>query len=263
MPMRLIRRMLTWLVTGVVVAYAALCVLLFTQQRAMLFPAPKVRVDSPVLKRVDVPGGSFLVWNDAGPQAPVVVHFHGNAEQVGALDGFAQLYASKGLSFVAVEFPGYAGTPGQPSEDSLLEAGRKAMEHLAGPMGISRDRLILSAQSIGTGVATRLASEGWGQKVLLLTPYTSLPDVAARVLPWLPVRLLMRDRFDNAALAPTVKVPVLIIHGTRDEVIPFDLGQTLSTRFPSARFLAIDGAHHNDLWDSPLVVDAVLNFVAP
>jgi hypothetical protein len=86
--------------------------------------------------------------------------------------------------------------------------------------------------------------------------------VGARALPWLPVRLLMRDRFDSVALAPQIEVPVLILHGTADEVIPFALGQRLSQAFPKAFLVAIPGGHHNDLWDSLQVATAVLDFVS-
>jgi pimeloyl-ACP methyl ester carboxylesterase len=85
---------------------------------------------------------------------------------------------------------------------------------------------------------------------VLLSPYTSLPAVAASgILRLFPVRLLMRDRFDSEALAPAIDHPVLVLHGDRDEVVPFELGKALVGRFPRARFVRIEGAGHNDLWE--------------
>jgi len=79
-----------------------------------------------------------------------------------------------------------------------------------------------------------------------------MPDIAARgVFRVFPVRLLMRDRFESEALALRIDRPVLVLHGDRDEVVPFDLGQTLSARFPHARFVEVRGAGHNDLWQHP------------
>lgn len=116
-------------------------------------------------------------------------------------------------------------------------------------MGIARERIVLSGQSLGTGVAITLAAKGWGTKVVLLSPYTSLPDVAARAIPFLPVRLLMLDRFDSASRAPQVDRPVLVLHGDRDRVIPVDLGEALAAKFPRGRFVEIAGSGHNDLWE--------------
>jgi pimeloyl-ACP methyl ester carboxylesterase len=98
---------------------------------------------------------------------------------------------------------------------------------------------------------------------VLLSAYTSLPAVAERGLVRLfPVRLLMRDRFDSAARAPRIGQPVLLLHGNRDEVIPFDLGRALAGRFPRARFVEVDGAHHNDLWERPPTLAEYVAFVA-
>jgi fermentation-respiration switch protein FrsA (DUF1100 family) len=193
----------------------------------------------------------------------VVVHFHGNGEQVAYRTDLAELFAAQHISFAAIEYPGYAGAAGEPTEASLLEAATKGLEHLTGPLGVDKSRLVLSGQSLGTGVAVAMAKAGWGTRLLLLTPYTALPDVGAAAFPWLPVRVLMRDRFDSAARANDVVMPVTIIHGTDDEVIPVRLGQELSTRFAHATFIEVPGGHHNDLWDRPEVVRAVRQFVKP
>ncbi len=241
--------------------YLAVCALVASQQRHLVFPAPRVRAELLGASRfVDVPQGTFLLWRDAGPRSPVVVHFHGNGEQAASRADLAELLAAQGVSFAAVEYPGYAGAPGAPSEATLVEAAERALEHLTNGLGVERSRLILSGQSIGTGVAVAMAARGWGTKLLLLSPYTSLPDVGASAFPWLPVRLLMRDRFESAVAAPGIALPVLIVHGTEDTVIPVSLGRSLAARFPQATFTAVAGAGHNDLWTRAEVIDAVLRF---
>lgn len=256
------KRLAFILLAALVIGYVSICVLVFTQQRKLLFPAPTQR--TPIEGKsvlVEVPGGTHLLWRQVEGDGPVVVHFHGNGEQVSNEAWLAEAFAVQGISFAAVEYPGYAGTAGEPTEASLVAAADAALAHLSGSMGISRQRLVLSGQSVGTGVAVAMAAKGWGTRLLLLTPYTSLPDVAARVFPWLPVRLLMRDRLDSASRAAEVKVPVLVIHGTDDEVIPFDLGQTLATKFTAGRFVQVPRGHHNDLWGNPQVVHEVMRFV--
>jgi pimeloyl-ACP methyl ester carboxylesterase len=242
--------------------YLAICVLMFTLQRSLVFPAPKELATPVDLERVEIPNGTFALYRLAPGDGPVVVHFHGNAEQVANLSWLGQGWAEKGCSFVAVEYPGYPSASGSPSEDSLLAAAEAALVHLSGTMKIDRSRLVLEGQSVGTGVAVAMAAKGWGTRLVLLSPYTSLPDVAARSFTWLPVRLLMRDRFDSKSRAADVKIPTLLIHGTLDEVIPFALGQELSTLIPGAKFVAKQGLHHNDLWDDETVQDAVFDFVS-
>jgi uncharacterized protein len=261
---RRIRRPMTLLVSTLAVGYLALCALLFLGQRAILFPAPRDR-DRPTGEGVviEVPRGTPMLWRPANGAGPVVVHFHGNAEQIAWTAWLGEELARRGVSFAAVEYPGYPGAGGRPSEESIVTAGEKALQHLTGAMGIARERLVLSAQSLGTGAAVALAAKGWGTKLVLLTPYTSLPTVAARgVVRFFPVQLLMRDRFDSAARAPRIDRPVLVLHGNRDEVIPFDDGRALAGRFPHARFVEVDGAHHNDIWDRPPTRTEYFAFVA-
>jgi pimeloyl-ACP methyl ester carboxylesterase len=251
------------LLITLVAAYLGLCAMLFLFQRALVFPAPRERVEASRGTIVLVPGGTPMLWSAVGGTGPVVVHFHGNGEQIGGLGWLAEALAERQVSFAAVEYPGYPGAPGTPSEVSIVAAAEKALEHLTGPMGIARERIVLSGQSLGTGVAVRLAANGWGTKLVLLSPYTSMPDIAVRgVFRVFPVRLLMRDRFESGALARRIDRPVLVLHGDRDEVVPFDLGQALSARFPHARFVEVRGAGHNDLWQHPPTTSEYLDFVA-
>jgi pimeloyl-ACP methyl ester carboxylesterase len=126
-------------------------------------------------------------------------------------------------------------------------------------------RTVLFGQSLGTGVASALAARGAGARVVLMTPFRSIPAVASGLFPFLPVGMLIRDRFDTEARAPHITVPALVIHGTRDEVIPFAHGEALSRVLPQATLLRVEGGHHNDLWsDHGRALHAALDgFIAP
>jgi alpha-beta hydrolase superfamily lysophospholipase len=256
-----------WVIAGTFVGgYVLLCAALFAGQRSMLYPAPKLaREPGRSVTRVDVPGGGLFLYRAAStPDAPVLVHFHGNGEQAGTSEWLAQELSERGLGTALVEYPGYGllAEQGSPTEASILEAADAAVKHLETSLGVAPSRIVLSGQSLGSGVAVELAKRGIGQRLLLLTPYTRLPDVAQAVLPFVPVGLLMLDRFDSASKAPEVKIPVLVIHGTADEVVPQRLGRELAGRFPSARFVSIEGGHHNDLWDRPEVLEQAAAFLA-
>ena len=210
---------------------------------------------------MEVPGGTFFLMKIAPGAGPVVVHFHGNGEQVSYLSWLAEAWHRNGASFVAVEYPGYPGASGEASETSIVTAAEAALQHLTGPLKVDRSRIVLEGQSLGTGVAVTMASRGWGVRLVLISPYTSLPAVADRAFPWLPTRLLLLDRFDSESRALEVKVPTLVLHGTLDSVVPIDLGQTLCAEIPGARFFAVKGGHHHDLIDRDAAQSVIFDFV--
>ena len=260
----MLRRSMLLIALVLCLTYVALGAVLFFTQRAMLFPAP--REPELIVGRgqlIPVSGGTPMLWRPAEGTGPVVVHFHGNGEQVASTAWLGEELARRGVSFAAVEYPGYPRAPGAPTQDAIVAAAERAVQHLTTTMGISPDRLVLSGQSLGTGVAVVLASKGWGTRMALLSPYTSLPAAAARgVFRAFPVSLLMRDRFDSVSLAPRIRQPVLVLHGERDEVIPFELGRALAGSFPAARFVRVEGAGHNDLWEHSPTRSEYLAFVA-
>jgi pimeloyl-ACP methyl ester carboxylesterase len=128
--------------------------------------------------------------------------------------------------------------------------------------GVGPEATVLSSRSVGGGVAVEMAKRGHGARLVLLAPFTSVVDMANLAFPFLPTRLLVRDRFDNAAKAPGIRVPVLILHGDQDEIIPVEMGQRLGKLFPHATLETIPGAHHNDLLERtwPALVDRVAAF---
>jgi pimeloyl-ACP methyl ester carboxylesterase len=253
-------------------ATAALCVLglilLYAFQRSLLYPAPTparpVGFTGGELLHVPRPDGPPAVafHLPAPPGGRTVVFFHGNGEQLADGGALAATLQSAGLGYFGVEYPGYGLAQGKPSEHSILAAARAAVDHLVSGRGVDEKDVVLLGQSLGSGPATALAADGRGRRLALVTPFTSLPDVAAQHFPWLPVRLLLRDRFDNLALAPRVEVPVLIVHGTRDEVVPYLHGRTLAEVFPLARLITVEGGRHNDLYAFPGVRDRLFSFLA-
>jgi pimeloyl-ACP methyl ester carboxylesterase len=233
-----VKRLLLIAAMAVAAGYVAICVLLFALQRKLVFPAPHSAGAVPCV-----------------PGTPTVVFFHGNGECASDSEWLAHSLAPRGIGFCAVEYPGYGAMPGEPSEKGIYEAAEAVLKTLP------RDQIVLVGQSIGTGPAVEMAARGWGTKLVLISPFTSLGDVAQAHLPWLPAKWLVRDRFDSASKASKVAVPVLVVHGDEDEVVPYALGQKLTTMFPHAELMTVSGAHHNDLWDSPGLLDRLAAFV--
>src|SRR4029077_12677166 len=141
---------------------------------------------------------------------------------------------------VLAGYPGFSGNPGTPSEDALMSAARATIAAL--PQG---SRIIVWGHSLGSGVAARMASEGRAAGLVLEAPYTALPDIAARLYPYIPVRPLMLDTFDTQSLVDRIKVPVLIFHSTDDGEVPFVMGETLAREWGArATFVRMQGVGH-------------------
>lgn len=249
--------MLVIIAVTVVVTYLALMTALFAFQRKLIFPAP---VSDRAPARGLVRGEGFVAMHYPG--TPTVVHLHGNAEVLWHSEWLAQKYAERGLGFYAVEYPGYGLSAAAPlSEDAICAAVEAALVALE--KTVPKDQLVLQGQSLGTGVAVEMAKRGHGSKLILVSPYTSIADVAADAVPFFPARWLVRDRFMTAEKAKDVALPVLIVHGTQDEVIPVAMGKTLGGLFPHARVMLVEGAHHNDLIDRAEVIEAMTAFARP
>jgi hypothetical protein len=262
-----IKRVLVTFVAILALCYLGLMGLAFAVQRSILFPAPRSLLQEPPqrpgFRRLSPPGGPVVdvLHLPAEPGLPTMVHFHGNGEQISDLLELGEALHARGLGFLAVEYPGYATNPGEPTEEGLYQAAEVALAELRAS-GVGREATVLSSRSVGGGVAVEMAKRGHGARLVLLAPFTSVVDMAHRAFPFLPTRLLVRDRFDNAAKAPGITVPVLILHGDQDEIIPVEMGQRLGRLFPNATMETIPGAHHNDLLERtwPVLVDRVAAF---
>jgi pimeloyl-ACP methyl ester carboxylesterase len=212
-------------------------------QTAMIFPAPpRGREPAYPDNLVRTPGATFLYFEGKR----VVAYFHGNGEDLADSMPMVSLLRSLGVGVLAVEYPGYGIAGGFPSEDGAYAAAESALAWLRSDRGIDSDRVILLGQSLGSGVASEMAKRGLGARLVLISPFTSIAAMARRIVPFFPA-MFVRHRFDTEEKAPAIDLPVLIIHGTQDEVVPFDMGERLARVFPRARFVPIAGAQHNDL----------------
>ncbi len=237
----------------IVGAWVVVVLSLFVLQRKMVFPAPPPLpvASSGALELVrfgpESAQGAAL-WVAPAEGGPVVVHFHGNAEQLAGQAELAALYGRRGIGFLAVEFPGYGPLAEQEtSEQAIVDHATAAIRYLREELKIPRERTVLQGRSLGSGAACALAAAGEGARLVLLSPFKSLPDVAAGHYPWVPVRLLLRDRFDNLTRAKRIDIPVVIVHGEIDGIVPYSHGKALAETFPEAELVTIKGAGHNDL----------------
>lgn len=233
--------------------YAALCLAGCLAYRALLFPAPRDGAvepppDAALLALHPSDGVSVPALHFAAPPgAPTIVHFHGNGETIRSAQGFGRGLARRGVGVLLVEYSGYGAAPGEPSEEALYRDAEAALAALAG-QGVREEDIVLSGTSLGTGVAAEMAARGHGARLVLVAPYTSIPEVAGHLVPVLPMSVLVADRFDTLGKAARIRVPTLVIHGDQDELIPHDMGKAVADAIPGARLVTVAGGHHNDLF---------------
>jgi hypothetical protein len=187
-------------------------------------------------------------WWDAGPDAPAVLLLHGNAGHIGHRIPLAAGLVERGVSVLLLDYRGYGRSEGRPSEAGVrrdAEAGlRLAIERAGGA-----ERVVVFGRSLGGVLAAGLAAESQVAGAILEAAFTSLEGIASAVYPYLPAVLFrrLRGRFDALAALGRVRAPVLVVHGTRDRIVPPAMGRALveATAGP-AEWYPVEGADHND-----------------
>ena len=220
--------------TVLVVCYVGLVGCVYAIQRAMMYfpagdlPSPAAagapEMSEVRLKTAD--GLDLIAWYRPAAAAgkAAIVYFHGNGGHIGMRVYKVRPFLDAGYGLLLVSYRGYGGNPGSPSEEGLFMDGRAALAFLA-ERSVAPERTVLLGESLGSGVAVRMASEHAVGALLLEAPFTSAADVGQRAYPFLPVKLMIKDRFDSLAIIDQVRVPLLIVHGERDGVVPVPLGR--------------------------------------
>lgn len=190
---------------------------------------------------------------------PVVLYFSGNAgHRAWRIEDF-ELFTRLGCDVLVFDYRGYGDNPGSPSESRLAADAAAVWRYATQERHIEAGRLVLVGESLGGGVAVRLAAEQSAAGaapggLILRATFSSLPDVAAYHYPWLPVRWLMVERYPSVEHIPHVSCPILHLHGSRDAIIPISLGRRLFDAAPpqsangtSKRFVELPMADHNNI----------------
>jgi fermentation-respiration switch protein FrsA (DUF1100 family) len=180
------------------------------------------------------------------PGRPVIAYLHGNGGHIGYRTARLQRFHAADLGVLMVEYRGYGGNPGQPTEPGLYEDARAGLDFLAA-QGVAPAHTVLYGESLGSGVAVRLASERPIGAVILETPYTSIAAVAQVHYPYVPARWMIKDRFDALARIDQARAPLLVLLGGRDVVVPPRFGEALfdAAREPKEIWIAPDGGHED------------------
>lgn len=250
---------LTWLVKGLrgaALSYLGVMLVLLLLENWLVYPAPRYPAgdwEAAHLPHEDVhftsaDGTKLHGWLVEHPRPrAVILYCHGNGEHVAYNDDLlAMLRDNFRVSVFAFDYRGYGRSEGEPFETGILEDAEAAQAWLAERTGLPQQEIVLMGRSIGGGVAVHLAAKNGARGLILESTFSSLPEVAARQFPWLPVGWLMKNRYDSAAKIEAYRGPVLFSHGDCDSLIPQSLAQKLFDAAPGEKeFYCVSGGDHN------------------
>ena len=265
------------IVAGFIAVVAAVLALMWTLQRRLIYfpttgvPAPGeiglTGVEPVTFETADGLRLSGWFFAASGPSSRVtVLVFNGNAGNRAHRAPLAAALQRHGFQVLLVDYRGYGGNPGTPSSNGLAADARAAQAYLARRSDVDLSRLAYFGESLGTAVAVDLAVEHPPAALVLRSPFTSLSDVGQYHYPFLPVRLLLRDRFSAIDQIRRIRVPLLVIAGGHDRIVPLENSRRLyEAAIAPKTLLVLPEADHNDyeLLAGDEMVEAIVRFLQP
>lgn len=240
-----------------VLAYGAIFAALFFAQHKLLYNIDPVRTAPAVMDLAGVQevelkttdGATLVAWHGpAKPGHPTLLYFHGQGGTLQARAPRFKRFMSQGWGVYMITWRGYGGSTGSPSEANNVADAAMAYDAVRSA-GLSDKDIVLYGESLGTGVAVQLAARVQAAGLILDAPYTSTVDVAAARYPFFPVRLAMRDTYDSTRFIKNVRMPILILHGAQDTIIPVQYGRELFATANEPKQLAVyPNGRHTDLY---------------
>lgn len=186
---------------------------------------------------------------DDSATRPTVLYFYGNGTCVAFSQHEFDAFRRLGFNVIIPDYPGYGMSDGIASERACYETADAAYDHLLTRSDVDRAQLIAAGWSMGAAVAIDLASRRPVVRLVTISAFTSMPAVAKSVAPWAPTSLLIRSRFNNAEKIASVTCPILLIHGTVDELVPFAMAAELASQVTQQPVRRLDlPAGHNDVF---------------
>ncbi len=205
-------------------------------------------------------GLKLLSWyKPALLNQPTLLFLHGNAGNIEDRLFLAKDFFLEGFGVLLLEYRGYGGNQGKPSELGFYTDARAGLNFLH-KLGIKSDQIVLYGESLGTGVATQMATEDSFCALVLQSAYTSLPDLAHYHYPWIWMKPW--DKFDSISKIGKIKTPLLSLHAKKDTIVPYALGLEVFQKAQSPKLMiSFENMNHNDLWHAPKFAQQVNEFI--
>ncbi|MCG8489231.1 MAG: alpha/beta hydrolase [Chromatiales bacterium] len=253
-PLNELRKNLVFAIILACSGYTFMCLYYYLNQVRIIFPATQIDVDTELNFTIDhqelyidTPDGARLhgvLFKAENPKG-VILHFHGNAENMRSMQYAAEPFVYRNYSFLAMDYRSYGKSSGELTEENLFADAALFLQYLKNS-GWDSSEIILYGRSIGTGIAIQLASKSDLRGIILYAPFYSLTSLADYHFPLLPADLLLRFPMDSAGYLKAVESPVLILHGSSDRIIPLDQAESLSRI--KGKLIVLKNGQHNNLY---------------
>ena len=225
---------LQFILTIFVVYFLVLVFLYFYQRNLLYHPnennysGDKILVDIEKVKIQTADNIELLGWYHEKnlKDYKTLVYFHGNAGSLENRIHKLNHFQNMNINFLIIAWRGFNGNKGKPSERGLYLDGKSTIDWLI-KKGVNEENIILYGESLGTGVATHLAQNKNYAGVILETPFTSMIDAAKNFYPYIPINLLLKDKFENFKKVKNINTPILVMHGEVDQIVPFSMGKKI------------------------------------
>jgi fermentation-respiration switch protein FrsA (DUF1100 family) len=182
-----------------------------------------------------------------------IIFFHGNAGNLRNRNYKLNELSKFNVNFLIVAYRGFSGNQGKPSEQGLYEDARSALDFLK-IKGVKEKNLILYGESLGTAVAIETAQNKDLAGIILESPFTSMVELAQKYYPFLPVKFLLKDKYETIKKLPTINSPLLVLHGRLDDIVPFAMGKKIFNKANEPKFkYFIDNDDHMIRYDQELL----------
>ena len=257
------------LITSAIVIYLILLTLIYINQRKLLYlPSENNYLDDPINFTYneffievdkDVKIKSWLIEKDL-KKYKTILFLHGNAGNLFNRSYKLNRLNELNLNVLIISWRSFSGNPGKPNETNLYGDAKKAVKWL-NERGVETKNIILYGESLGTGVATEIGQTNKFNSIILESPYTSMIKAAKIYYPYLPVKFLLKDKYDSEKKIKNIKTPILIMHGKKDNIVPFHMGKKLfETANEPKKFLQIEEDDHMLSFNDNLLLE-IKNFI--
>ena len=223
------------IVIGILVLYSSVLLLLFIFQRNLMYHPDEnnyfgdkleINIDKVKIKTSD--NINLLAWFHKKDlkKFKTIVYFHGNAGKLENRIHKLNHIKDMNVNILIIAWRGFSGNEGKPSEEGLYEDGNSSIKWLKN-LGLTEKDIIIYGESLGTGVATEIAQNNNFAGLILETPFTSMIDAAKNFYPYIPVDLILKDKYKNNLKIKNINIPLLVMHGEADQIVPFWMGKKI------------------------------------
>ena len=229
------RNFLLEIIVGILAIYMLVLILLFIFQRNLMYHPDennyfgdklKVNIEKVKIKTSD--NINLLAWFHKKDlkKFKTIVYFHGNAGKLENRIHKLNHFKDMKVNFLIIAWRGFSGNEGKPSEEGLYEDGNSSIRWLKN-LGLTEKDIIIYGESLGTGIATEISQNKNFAGLILETPFTSMIDAAKNFYPYIPVDLILKDKYKNNVKIKNINVPLLVMHGEEDQIVPFWMGKKI------------------------------------